>query len=154
MTLATTNGDCEVNCATFRSGSHWNLPPKVAPKVWEYKHMMSIPGSSIWCPFLPLLRNTRISRLSCQNCQPRWCIFAVWSGVFAVWSGMFAAEKRAWQRYIRRNTGLPKKSSCAYLLGKRQKLIKPTSEEAGIKPLTVCTIKYMYVLYIYILYIQ
>ena len=89
---------------------------------WDGIQVCHIPGSSIWCLFLPLLKNSRIVAVLAEktpflkinavvrNCQPTWSgIFAVWSGIFAVWSGIFAAEKRAWQQYIRRNSGLPKK---------------------------------------------
>ena len=71
-----------------------------------------------------------------RNCQPTWSgIFAVWSGIFVVWSGIFAAEKRAWQQYIRRNSGLPKKVVLVKNLFIGQKAeIKPTLEEAGISP--------------------
>ena len=62
-----------------------------------------------------------------RNCQPTW------SDIFAVWSGIFAAEKRAWQQYIRRNSGLPKKVVLVKNLFIGQKAeIKPTLEEAGM----------------------
>ena len=107
-----------------------------------------IPGSSIWCLFLPLLKNSRIVAVLAEktpflkinavvrNCQPTWSgIFAVWSGIFAVWSGIFAAEKRAWQQYIRRNSGLPKNVVLVKNLFIGQKAeIKPTLEEAGMLP--------------------
>ena len=80
-------------------------------------------------------------------------------GIFAVWSGIFAAEKRAWQQYIRRNSGLPKKVVLVENLFIGQKAeIKPTLEEAGIV-MYICTrtihnmyasiCKYIYI-YIYI----
>ena len=82
------------------------------------------------CGTTPFLKINAVVR----NCQPTWSgISAVWSGIFAVWSGIFAAEKRAWQQYIRRNSGLPKKVVLVQNLFIGQKAeIKPTLEQAGI----------------------
>jgi len=56
----------------------------------------------------------------------------MWSGIFAVWSGNFAAEKRAWQQYIRRNSGLTKKVILVQNISIGQKAeITLTLEEAG-----------------------